>query len=104
MNCDPRTPDGIGGFHDADVKCNRGASGPFSWRENSEGADMAEADTHTPADRERVLRALVTSDPTFSGYRVVEVYESDSGNKLTLVLVRKEVGGRGSLATDRDVA
>lgn len=65
---------------------------------------MAEAKVQTPVDRERVLRKLVTSDPTFSGYRVVEVYESDSGNKLTLVLVKKEVVGRGSLTTDRDVA
>ena len=60
--------------------------------------------THTPADRERVLRKLVTSDPTFCGYRVVEVYESESGAKLTLVLVKKEIAGRGSLATARDVA
>jgi hypothetical protein len=60
--------------------------------------------THTPADRERVLKKLVSSDPTFSGYRVVEVYESESGNKLTLVLVKKEIVGRGSLVTDRDVA
>jgi hypothetical protein len=60
--------------------------------------------THTPADRERVLKRLVTSDPTFSAYRVVEVYESESGAKLTLVLVKKEMAGRGSLATARDVA
>lgn len=60
--------------------------------------------THTPADRERELRKLVTGDPTFSGYRVVEVYESESGAKLTLVLVKKEIAGRGSLATARDVA
>jgi hypothetical protein len=66
---------------------------------------MSEANaSHTPADRERVLRRLVTSDPTFHGYRVVEVYESESGNKLTLVLVKKELAGRGSLATDHDVA
>jgi hypothetical protein len=45
----------------------------------------------------------VTNDPTFSGFRIVEVYESESGNKLTLVLVKKEIAGRGSLATDQDV-
>jgi hypothetical protein len=65
---------------------------------------MSEAVTHTPAERERVLRKLVTSDPTFRAYRVVEVFESESGAKLTLVLVKKEIVGRGSLATDRDVA
>ena len=59
---------------------------------------------HTSEDRERVLRSLVANDPTFKGYRVVEVYESESGNKLTLVLVKKEVTGRGSLVTDPDVA
>jgi hypothetical protein len=64
---------------------------------------MVETETHTPADRARVLRRLVTNDPTFSGFRIVEVYESESGNKLTLVLVKKEIAGRGSLATDQDV-
>jgi hypothetical protein len=65
---------------------------------------MAKADTPTHQDRERVLRNLVAKDPTFGGYRVVEVFESESGNKLTLVLVKKEVTGRGSLVTDPDVA
>jgi hypothetical protein len=65
---------------------------------------MTETVAQTPAEREHVLRKLVTSDPTFHAYRVVEVYESESGNKLTLVLVKKEVVGRGSLAIDRDVA
>jgi hypothetical protein len=65
---------------------------------------MADEARHTSEDRERVLRNLVANDPTFSAFRVVEVYESDSGNKLTLVLVKKEVRGRGSLVTDPDVA
>jgi hypothetical protein len=65
---------------------------------------MAQADTPTHRDRERVLRNLVAKDPTFSGYRVVEVFESESGAKLTLVLVKKEVVGRGTLVTDPDVA
>ena len=65
---------------------------------------MTEDPRHTTEDRERVLRNLVANDPTFKAYRVVEVYESESGNKLTLVLVKKEVTGRGSLATDPDIA
>jgi hypothetical protein len=65
---------------------------------------MTEDSRHTTEDRERVLRNLVANDPTFKAYRVVEVYESESGNKLTLVLVKKEVTGRGSLATDPDIA
>jgi hypothetical protein len=65
---------------------------------------MTEDSTHTSEERERVLRNLVANDPTFKAYRVVEVYESESGNKLTLVLVKKEVTGRGSLVTDPNVA
>lgn len=65
---------------------------------------MTEADKQSHRDRERVLRNLVANDPTFSGYNVVEVTESESGNKLTLVLVKKEITGRGSLVTNPDVA
>jgi hypothetical protein len=75
---------------------------PVLWRSHGR-SDMPEAGTHTSVDRERVLRKLVTSDPTFSAYRVVEVFESESGAKLTLVLVKKELSGRGSLANARDV-
>ena len=64
---------------------------------------MTGTDAHSHNDRERVLRKLVAKDPTFAGYRVVEVFESESGNKLTLVLVKKEPTGRGS-SSDRDVA
>ncbi len=65
---------------------------------------MTDDARHTSEDRERVLRNLVANDPTFKAYRVVEVYESESGAKLTLVLVKKEVTGRGSLVTDPNVA
>jgi hypothetical protein len=65
---------------------------------------MMEDTKPTSEDRERVLRNLVANDPTFKAYRVVEVTESESGNKLTLVLVKKDVTGRGSLVTDPDVA
>jgi hypothetical protein len=60
---------------------------------------MPEVDTDTREDRARVLKNLVAGDPTFKGYRVVEVFESESGNKLTLVLVKKEVTGRSTLVT-----
>ena len=65
---------------------------------------MTDAARRHSEERERVLRNLIADDPTFKAYRVVEVCESESGNKLTLVLVKKEVTGRGTLATDPDVA
>jgi hypothetical protein len=61
---------------------------------------MTGADAHSHNDRERVPRKLVATDPRFAGYRVVEVFESESGNKLTLVLAKKEGTGGGS-SSDR---
>ena len=59
---------------------------------------MPKPHTATREDRDRVLRKLVASDPTFTDYSVVEIVESETGNKLTIVLVKKEIPGTGSLA------
>ncbi len=54
-----------------------------------------QAARHDADNHGRLLRDLAESDPTFRDYRVVEASESDSGNKLTLVLVKKDVQGEG---------
>ena len=58
-------------------------------------ADCSHAQRHNAANHGRMLRDLAENDPTFRDYRVVEASESDSGNKLTLVLVKKNVEGDG---------
>jgi hypothetical protein len=65
---------------------------------------MNQAEKHNAENRERILRDLVANDPTFSTYKVVPVTESESGNKLTLVLAKKEVKGSGFLMTEPAVA
>jgi hypothetical protein len=66
--------------------------------------DMSHADKHNADNRGRVLRDLVENDPTFKAYKVVEVAESESGAKLTLVLVKKEVEGAGFLMSEPEIA
>jgi hypothetical protein len=65
---------------------------------------MTKAAKHNAENRERILRDLVANDPTFSAYKVVAVTETESGNKLTLVLVKKEVKGTGFLMNEPAVA
>ena len=65
---------------------------------------MTQAEKHNAENRERILRDLVANDPTFSPYKVVAVTESESGNKLTLVLVKKEVKGSGFWMTEPAIA
>lgn len=65
---------------------------------------MTQAEKHNAENHGRVLRELVENDPTFKAYRVVEATESESGNKLTLVLVKKEVEGAGFLMSEPEIA
>jgi hypothetical protein len=58
-------------------------------------ADIRQAATHDADNHGRLLRDLAANDPTFKDYKVVEASESESGNKLTLVLVKKDVQGDG---------
>ena len=58
-------------------------------------ADIPHAARHNAANHGRLLRELAENDPTFRDYRVVEASESESGNKLTLVLVKRDVEGDG---------
>ena len=66
-------------------------------------ADKHSADKHNADNHGRVLRDLVENDPTFKAYRVVEVAESESGAKLTLVLVKKEIEGVGFLMSEPEI-
>jgi hypothetical protein len=65
---------------------------------------MIQVEKRNSENHERVLRDLVENNPTFNAYKVVEVAVSESGNKLTLVLVKKEVKGRGFLMTEPQIA
>ena len=65
---------------------------------------MTQADKHNADNHGRVLTDLVENDPTFKAYRVVEVVESESGAKLTLVLVKKEIEGVGFLMSEPEIA
>jgi hypothetical protein len=67
-------------------------------------AERNSAEKHNAANHGRVLRDLVENDPTFKAYRVVEVRESESGAKLTLVLVKKEVRGPGFSMREPEIA
>jgi hypothetical protein len=66
--------------------------------------DMTQADKHNADNHARVLRDLVENDPSFKAYKVVEVAESESGAKLTLVLVKKEIEGIGFLMSELEMA
>jgi hypothetical protein len=62
-------------------------------------AAIHQAARHDADNHGRLLRALAENDPTFKDYKVVEASESESGNKLTLVLVKKDVQGEGFVMT-----
>ena len=64
---------------------------------------MTQAEKHNFENRDRLLRGLVENAPVFKAFKVVEVTQSESGKKLTLVLVKKEVEGEGFLMTEAEV-
>ena len=65
---------------------------------------MNRAKKHDIENHDRLLRDLIENDPTFKAFKIVEVAASESGTKLTLVLVKKEVEGAGFLMKAPEIA
>ena len=65
---------------------------------------MTRVNKHDLDLHNRLVRELIESDPLLKEYKVKDLAVSEGGNKVALVLVKKEVEGIGFLMTQPKVA
>ena len=65
---------------------------------------MTRVNKHDLDLHNRLVRELIESDPLLKEYKVKDLAVSEGGNKVALVLVKKEVEGIGYLMTQPKVA
>jgi hypothetical protein len=63
---------------------------------------LNKAEQHNAENHDRLIQDHVHNDPFFRAFKVTEIIASENGNKLTLVLLKKEIEGQGFVMVEAD--